>query len=196
MDEGEPSTPASPPRAAPASPRPAPAAYRPAPVTPESAKGLIEELLDFERFGFGTRGEGWFAAQMVLIALILFPPSGVRAIVDVTGGCMVLLGIALIAAGGLNLGQSLSPLPQPRDEHTLVTDGVYALVRHPMYGGIILAAAGLALATGDEARVGLTALAFWVLDQKAGVEESYLEQRYPAYTAYKATTRKLIPWLY
>jgi protein-S-isoprenylcysteine O-methyltransferase Ste14 len=176
-------------------PPPTPTSFRPAPVTAESAKALAEELLDWERFG--QRGELFFVAQMALVALVLFPPSGIRAIVDVAGASMALLGVTLITVGGIDLGQSLSPLPQPRDEHTLMTDGAYALCRHPMYGGIIVTAAGLALFTGDEARLGLAALLFFVLDKKAALEEGYLEERYgAAYTAYKATTKKLIPWLY
>jgi protein-S-isoprenylcysteine O-methyltransferase Ste14 len=168
----------------------------PRPVTAESAQELIEELLDPERFG--TRGEAWFFAQLILILLVAFPPSGLRQIVDVAGYCCLAAGLAFITLGGLNLGQNLTPVPKPRDMHSLVTEGTYQLVRHPMYGGIILAAAGLSLASGDEARLALTALTFYVLDQKATVEEEYLEERYPAeYAEYKRSgVKKLIPWLY
>ncbi|KAL4523195.1 hypothetical protein Ndes2526A_g07896 [Nannochloris sp. 'desiccata'] len=109
------------------------------PVTAESAQELIQELLDPEQFG--TRGEAWFLAQLVLILLVAFPPSGLRQIVDVAGGCLLLAGLAFITLGGLNLGHNLSPVPKPRDMHSLVTDGTYQIIRHPMYGGIILAAA-------------------------------------------------------
>lgn len=166
------------------------------PVTAESAQELIQELLDPEKFG--TRGEAWFLAQLVLILLIALPPSGLRQIVDVAGGCLLLAGLAFITLGGLNLGQNLTPVPKPRDMHSLVTDGTYQIIRHPMYGGIILAAAGLSLVTGNEARLALTALTFYVLDQKATVEEEYLEERYPGeYAQYKRSgVKKLIPWLY
>jgi Phospholipid methyltransferase len=36
-----------------------------------------------------------------------------------------------------DLGQNLTPLPHPRDEGQFVKTGVYGLVRHPMYGGVI-----------------------------------------------------------
>ena len=112
---------------------------------------------------------------------------------------MLIGGLALITLGGLNLGQNLTPVPQPREKnHTLVTDGVFQLCRHPMYGGIIVAAAGLAVVTGDEARLALTALMWYVLDQKASVEEEYLSEKYPGgeYEVYKRSVKKLIPWLY
>ena len=67
-----------------------------------------------------------------------------------------------------------------------------------MYGGILLGALGLALFTGDEARLGLSAVMFLVLDQKANVEEEYLEDKYPMqYENYKRSgVKKFIPWLY
>jgi protein-S-isoprenylcysteine O-methyltransferase Ste14 len=166
------------------------------PVTVESMEDLLQELVDPQKFG--TRGELWFFAQMVLIALIAFPPGGIRQIVDVLGGCFLVFGLAFIALGGLNLGQNLTPVPKPRDVHFLVTDGIYSVVRHPMYGGIILCGLGLSLSSGDEARLALTALTFYVLDQKATVEEEYLEEKYlEEYKEYKKSgVKKLIPWLY
>ena len=167
------------------------------PVTAESAQELLDELLDFDKFG--TRGEGWFLAQAVLILFVVFPPGPFRQIVDTLGFCLLLGGLALITAGGLDLGQSLTPVPKPRENnHVLVTDGVYKLVAHPMYGGILLSAAGLALVTGDEARIALTALMAFVLDQKASIEEEYLEEKYPGqYERYKESgVKKFIPYFW
>jgi len=146
---------------------------------------------------FGKRGEGWFLAQSVGILLVVFPPSGVRQIVDTFGGILVLSGLALITLGSLSLGQNLTPLPQPREEHSLVTDGVYELVRHPMYGGILISSLGLALATGSEARLALVGLLFFLIDQKASFEEEALEDRYGEdYAQYKTKSKKFFPWLY
>jgi hypothetical protein len=103
---------------------------RPAPVTPESARELLQELLDPGRLG--TRGEAWFLAQLALVALVVAPPAGGRQLLGAAGGSLLVLGLALVLLGGTALGQYLTPVPQPRDEHELVTDGVYDLVRHPM----------------------------------------------------------------
>lgn len=46
--------------------------------------------------------------------------------------------------------------------------GVLQYVRHPMYGGLLLAAVGFAAATGDELRMLLALAFFLVLDSKVG----------------------------
>jgi protein-S-isoprenylcysteine O-methyltransferase Ste14 len=104
---------------------------KPKPVDSDSAKELLEELLDSEQFG--QRGEAWFALQMILSVLVVFPPGGVRQIVDVLGYCALLFGLGLISVAGFDLGQSLTPVPKPRDNNVLTTSGAYELCRHPMY---------------------------------------------------------------
>ncbi|WP_354000928.1 methyltransferase [Gloeocapsopsis sp. IPPAS B-1203] len=39
-----------------------------------------------------------------------------------------------------DLGDSLTPLPYPKNNGQLVQTGVYGIVRHPLYSGVILAA--------------------------------------------------------
>jgi len=46
------------------------------------------------------------------------------------------------------------------------TAGILQYVRHPMYGGLVLAAVGFAAATGDELRMLLALAFFLVLDTK------------------------------
>ena len=159
-------------------------------------QSLGQELSDFSQFG--SRGEGWVLAQGTLILLVLFPPQGVQNIATSCGGILLLLGFSFMSVAGFNLGQSLTPLPKPRDDAVLVTSGLYQFCRHPIYGGLILSGLGLSMTTGDAARFALTVVMVWVLDQKAGAEEKMLEQKYgTAYTAYKGSgVKKLIPFLY
>lgn len=65
------------------------------------------------------------------------------------------------------------------------------------YGGLLLAAGGLSLASGDELRLLLSAVAFFVLDRKASVEEAALVDRFGAdYAELQRKTKKLIPYIY
>jgi len=99
--------------------------------------------------------------------------------------------------GLISLGRNFSPLPAPRKNHKLVTSGLYAHVRHPIYGGLIMAALGLAAISRNEGRLALAILMWVVLEYKASFEENSLVQRYGAeYKAYAAKTKKLIPFLY
>lgn len=151
----------------------------------------------------GRRGEGWFAIQVVLVAAVAiaggFGPawSGpARAVGVGTGLVLVGLGGILALRGVIDLRESLTPFPRPIDGSRLVDTGAYRLVRHPMYGGLILGALGWGLLTASVAAlVGTFALAV-VLRLKSVREEIWLADRFEAYQAYRARTRRFVPWLY
>ena len=112
-------------------------------------------------------------------------------------------GLALIVAGGafagrglVDLGSPLTPLPRPREDSQLVVTGAYAWVRHPIYGGLTLAAIGWGLLAASPLAL-LLALGLGVfLDLKARREEAWLSERYAAYAGYMQGTRRLIPWVW
>ena len=89
----------------------------------------------------------------------------------------------------------MTPLPRPRDGAELVVTGAYALVRHPVYGGLILVAFGWAIARASIAAVLLAAVLATFFRLKSAREERWLETRYPDYAAYRARTRRFIPWV-
>ena len=62
----------------------------------------------------------------------------VRYIGIVVGIMAIAAGLILAVRGVLDLGRALTPVPRPRDDAELVETGVYALARHPIYGGLIL----------------------------------------------------------
>jgi protein-S-isoprenylcysteine O-methyltransferase Ste14 len=79
----------------------------------------------------------------------------------------------------------------------LVTSGPYALVRHPIYTGLLLAMLGSALALGDWRGVVAFALAAGALWRKLRVEESWMQQQFgDAYQAYSQRVAALIPFVF
>jgi protein-S-isoprenylcysteine O-methyltransferase Ste14 len=152
----------------------------------------------------GRRGEGWFAIQVGLLVLVLLAGllaadawSGVAAQVGWLAGLLLLAAGGGLAAWGLaGLGLGLSPLPRPRDGAELVESGAYGLVRHPVYGGLIIGSVGFGLLTASLLALLLAALLAAFLDLKARREEAWLRDHYAGYAAYMAGTRRLIPWLY
>ena len=101
----------------------------------------------------GARGGGWVLAQFVALFLVVFPPTAITLAIQVLGIFALLAGIALAAAGVGSIGvRSLSPFPVPRRSNQLSERGAYALVRHPMYGGLILFSAGAAAASASPGR--------------------------------------------
>lgn len=149
----------------------------------------------------GHRGEMWVALQAVLLLLFAFAPRIGPAwpspdIVQFAGWVLAAIGTVLLAWSALNLGRSLTPFPRPLPEAELVTTGAYRLVRHPIYCAVIIGALGLSLATESWLRLGLSATLFVFFDMKARREEIWLQAKFPAYEAYKARVKKLIPWIY
>ena len=99
-----------------------------------------------------------------------------------------------IAIFVLGLGSALTPSPVPNQAGELQTDGLYGLVRHPVYSGIILAVLGAALRSGSPLTVVLVVAMIAFFSFKARWEERRLVERYPSYAAYAARTPRLVPW--
>ena len=113
-------------------------------------------------------------------------------------------GVALYGLGGalriwpvFVLGRRFSGLVAIQPGHQLVTDGIYRVIRHPSYLGLLINALGWALAFRSLAGVVLTALMLVPLIARIRSEESLLRVRFGReYEAYRARTSRLIPWVY
>jgi protein-S-isoprenylcysteine O-methyltransferase Ste14 len=150
----------------------------------------------------GSRGEGWVALQIVLLAT-----AGAAALIRPAWGGVALavsalVGVVLIVAGGIlvirgavDLRDALTPLPYPRDDARLVETGIYARVRHPIYGGVILGAFGWALLTASAVALVLAAVIAGFFALKSAREEAWLMGAFPGYAAYRRRTRRFIPWI-
>ena len=144
----------------------------------------------------GPRGEGWVVAQLVaggavLVLGFLGPrwPSSVDTTFTVIGAVVGVCGVLLLIAGIAALGPSLTPFPRPSDGSTLREGGAYRLVRHPIYGGLLLLALGWSLVRSPPALVASAVFAA-VLDLKSRYEERLLAERYPDYEAYRRRVRR------
>jgi protein-S-isoprenylcysteine O-methyltransferase Ste14 len=152
----------------------------------------------------GKRGEGWVAGQLVLLAAVSLSAllghswsGGYVVAAFGIGGLLLALGLLLLSWAGMRLGSSLTPFPAPRTDQTVKTTGPYALVRHPMYGGVILIALGWSITFATPAGLALTAVLAVFLDLKARREEAWLGERLDGYTEYRRRTpHRLLPFLY
>ena len=152
----------------------------------------------------GPRGEGWVLIQGILFVLIVaagFSVNGAwareaRTVTTALGVLLVVSGALLAARGVTDLRDAMTPLPRPRVNGHLVESGAYALVRHPIYGGLVLAALGWGLFTASPIAIGLTVLLLAFFRLKSAREEVWLAEAYPDYREYRARTRRMIPFLY
>jgi protein-S-isoprenylcysteine O-methyltransferase Ste14 len=162
-----------------------------------------ETAMASERHGFGAHGEWWVIAQGILFLAAAVAPkrgaawsSGMRRAGKIVGVPVAVAGLGLTAAGFRALGENLTALPHPKDDATLVRDGVYGIVRHPIYGGIILTTLGAGLATANTTRTLLGGILALFFDAKARREEAWLVEKFPDYPDYRRTVKKLIPRVY
>lgn len=112
------------------------------------------------------------------------------------GALLVATGLVIAVLGLVGLRENLTAVPRPIEGGRLVEGGVYGLVRHPIYTGIILAAVGWGLATGSAAALLVAAGLAVFFDIKARREEAWLLAAHPAYDDYRRRVRKLVPFVY
>lgn len=136
------------------------------------------------------------AAQAAALAGLGWPgrprwhlPAPVRT----AAAAALLAGGALALAGAVEQGRQLTPRIDPPDDARLLTSGAYRWSRHPVYAGLLVAGAGLAvLRRRPEPLAAWSALAA-VLHLKSGLEEQALRRRFgSAYDAYAARTPRLL----
>ncbi len=147
-----------------------------------------------------VRSWGLVATQVVLLVAVVLVPEGdhwatPRWLLTLAAWC-TLGGFVLVVVASVRLGRALTASPAPRSDLVgagLRTTGLYGLVRHPIYSGVMLIVAGVVLRTANVLGLVLGALVVVFFNAKARWEESLLSERYPDYAAYSATTPRFLP---
>jgi protein-S-isoprenylcysteine O-methyltransferase Ste14 len=143
---------------------------------------------------------------MLAVALLVFPriPIGVlRSRFVPAASWPFWVGAALAAAGlvfcvwaRLHLGRNWSGIVTVKQDHELITSGPYAIVRHPIYTGLLLAVVGSALATGEWRGVVAVALVFAAIWHKLRIEERFMVETFgDAYVQYRRRVKTLLPFV-
>ena len=153
------------------------------------------------------RGNRWVLAAFGAIGLLqAFLPAYTdrNQFWTIDGDAIRWLGVVLFAAGGalrlwpvFVLGHRFSGLVAIQPGHMLVMTGVYAVIRHPSYLGLLVNSLGWALAFRSGVGVLLTVLTIPPLLARIHAEERLLRSQFgEAYDAYRARTSRMIPGLY
>ena len=153
------------------------------------------------------RSNRWVIAAFGILgfALAYFPALADRYGVLTFGGDGVRwAGVVLYALGGVLrlapvfvLGRRFSGLVAIQHDHRLVTDGVYGVIRHPSYLGLLVGTLGWSLVYRSGVGLVITALIALVLVARMNAEERLLSETFGSeYEAYRARTWRLVPGLY
>jgi protein-S-isoprenylcysteine O-methyltransferase Ste14 len=153
------------------------------------------------------RGNRWVLIAFLLLGLLdAYLPAYTdrKELWTIDGDTTRWLGVVLFVAGGalrlwpvFVLGDRFSGLVAIQPGHTLVTSGIYGIIRHPSYLGLLVNSLGWGLAFRSGVGVLLTALMIPPLLARIRAEERMLRMQFgDEYDAYCARTSRLVPGLY
>lgn len=153
------------------------------------------------------RGNRWVLAVFTVLGLLgAYVPAWTdrMEVWTLDGDTMRWFGVALFALGGavriwpvFVLGRRFSGLVAIQPGHTLVTDGIYGVIRNPSYLGLIAGTLGWALTFRSGIGVVLALLNLPPLIARIRSEERLLADQFGAeYEAYRRRTWRLVPGLY
>ena len=163
----------------------------------------------FTREGWRNNSRGEYLVLLqgaLLIGFVILPvyqlpglkiqSTQLLAITWIVASILVLSALIFILKGLIDLGKNLTPLPYPIENGELVQTGIYGIVRHPLYSGLILAALGWTIFQMSISHLIATAILLIFFDIKARREETWLLEKYPDYSDYRQRVKKLIPGIY
>ena len=155
-------------------------------VAPQGAR-LLELVLLAVAFSLLFKRQVRFGA----LALRVTPES---ELFQWPGVAITFAGIAFAIWARFYLGSNWSYMASVQHDHTLVRSGPYAVVRHPIYSGLILAVLGTALVCGEAGCFVAVPLAMIAWRRKSLIEEGFMRDQFGAeYEAYIRDVRALIP---
>jgi len=124
-----------------------------------------------------------------------FAEYPLRAGALVAGTAGLAVGLWFFYRSHADLGPNWSITLEVREQHRLITDGVYRRVRHPMYMALLLYSVGQALVIPNWVAGPSYLIAFGILFafRVRAEERMMLHQFGDQYAAYMARTKRLVP---
>lgn len=135
--------------------------------------------------------------QMVLFLLYTLDlwvvALDIPVIVKQIGAIVASVGVLVIVISMLQLNKNLSPFPTPKTDGELITTGLFSLIRHPIYTGIITMCLGYGIFQANSWKLLITLILYIFFYIKSTYEESMLITRFKDYNNYKLTTGRFLP---
>jgi protein-S-isoprenylcysteine O-methyltransferase Ste14 len=157
---------------------------------PRRLIGLILALAGLALIVSNLRGGGgptWLSRPLA-------PPSESR---DALAVVLSFAGLGVAIWARTVLGRNWSAAPEVKQDHELVTGGPYKVVRHPIYSGLLLMFAGVAVLWATSGALLLMLVIAVGIHIKLGAEEALMAGEFPeAWPPYRARTRRVIPLIW
>ena len=162
----------------------------------------------FRGFSGTPATAGWWGGVLFVLAIVLGLAGPILAVtgvvvadppvaVQVCGLVLALAGFAATLAGQVGMGSSWRVGVDPGERTTLVTTGVFGVIRNPVFSAMVAAQAGVVLMVPTWPSVlALVALVVAVELQVRAIEEPYLRAMHgSAYAGYAARAGRFVPGL-
>ena len=145
-----------------------------------------ELIVAFALLAMPRLGIGWLGVQIVPRTEALF----------VVGAAMLILGLGFAVWARVHLGQHWSGHVTLKAGHRLIRTGPYAVVRHPIYTGLLLAVIGTAVAVDEWRGVLAVLIILEAHIRKLRLEERWLADEFGAeYERYRREVKALVPFV-
>lgn len=131
----------------------------------------------------------------VLSPAFSFAEYPLHSVPLVAGVTCLAIGLWLFFRSHADLGTNWSVTLELRQEHRLISQGVYRAIRHPMYSALILYSVGQALVIPNWVAGSSNVIALAVLlALRLGAEEKMMAEQFgDEYAAYSARTKRFVP---
>ena len=123
--------------------------------------------------------------------LFMFPVQ------SVVGMALVIAGLTIMVVGQITLWRYFSSFLVIREDHQLVTHGIYRFTRNPIYLGAIMAMTGLPVYAASLYGFLTSLVLIPIFLSRIRLEEELLTEEFQdAYQKYERSAKKLIPFIY
>lgn len=130
----------------------------------------------------------------VSLSTRLIPDSKVLSIAS---SVLTLIGITIAIIARRRLGENWSSGVVLKEDHELMTTGLYRYVRHPIYSGVLLMGLGTAVVMGKVYAITVFVVVLVFIGFKVRREEKVLTKHFPnEYPGYKSRVKAIIPFVW
>ena len=113
------------------------------------------------------------------------------------GLILLVVGLTIALVAVFTLGRFYSSSLVTREDHRLITHGIYRFTRHPIYLGVLLVCFGPPVYASSLPAFLIMAILVPIFLNRIRIEEQMLTEEFgDAYRDYRKATSKLIPFMY
>ena len=174
-------------------------------------EGIVRNAIEKDVLYFAIPALLVFTAGLVVSALDGFDGLVVKAwelgrqpenlytlsTLNTLGLALFVVGMTIAFVAVFTLRRSYSGTLVIREDHQLITHGIYRYTRHPVYLGVIMAILGLPIFASSLYGLLIMLVLIPIFLYRIGMEERLLTEEFgDAYRDYQETTSKLVPFIY